>query len=154
MVRTEITTDANDDVTRYVENSFVSTPQSFGWVQTKSYDTNVTPPALFDTVDISPAAVILTDAMVPGIGWGGAGAINSSLSGESFYTDKGEVLAVEDVTVTAGTFRDCLKVYRLRESGPSLLNSRIEWYCPDMGLVKRIDGGRRMLELSGVTFSK
>ena len=150
-VITEITTDADGNITRQVENSYKRTTRTFDWVQTKSYDTNVTPPSLFDTVDITPAAVILTDDMVPGIAWGSAGASNSSHSGESYYTDMGEVLAVEDVTVTAGTFRDCLKVHRLRGSG-SYPFTRIEWYCPDMGLVKRIDGGRRMLEMTSVTF--
>ena len=152
VVRTEITTDAEGSIIRYVDSRFETTARSFDWLQSRAYDPYITPPALLNTSDYDPAIVVLTDAMVPGIAWGSGGAINSSSSGENFYTDKSEVLAIENVTVPAGTFSNCLKIHRLREFAVAITINRIEWYCPDMGLVKRIQGGRRMLEMTGATF--
>ena len=154
VVRTEVTTDTYGNITRYVDSTFKRTPQSFDWLQSQTYDPSVTPPALVDTTNYEPPVVALTNAMVPGIAWGSGGTINSSSTGESFYTDKSEVLAVEDVTVPAGTFKECLKIYRLREFDVSITIQRVEWYCPDMGLVKRIQGARRMIEMTGVTFNE
>jgi hypothetical protein len=154
VVRTEVVTDAYGNITRYVDATFKRTAQSFDWLQSRQYDPYMTPPLLVDTTDYEPPVVSLTSAMVPGIAWGSGGAINSSSSGESFYTDKSEVLAVEAVTVPAGTFTGCLKIYRLREFDVSITIQRVEWYCPDMGLVKRIQGGRRMIEMTGVTFNE
>jgi len=154
VVRTEVTTDTYGNITRYVDGTFQRTDQSFDWVQSQLYDPNVTPPTVVVTTDYNPPVVALTNAMVSGIAWGSGGTINSSSSGENFYTDKSEVLAVEDVTVPAGTFTECLKIHRLREFGVAITINRIEWYCPDMGLVKRIQGGRRMLEMTSVTFNE
>jgi hypothetical protein len=153
VVRTEVITDTYGNIMRYVDSTFERTARSFDWVQSRSYDPVVTPPALVDTTDYDPPVVALTSAMAPGIAWGSGGTINSSSSGENFYTDKSEVLAVEDVTVPAGTFKECLKIYRLREFAVAITIQRVEWYCPDMGLVKRIQGGRRMIEMTGVKFN-
>lgn len=154
VVRTEVTTDTYGNITRYVDFTFHRTPQSFDWLQSQAYDPSMTPPTLIETTDYTPPVVTLTSAMVPGIAWGGGGTIDSSSSGENFYTDKSEVLAIEDVTVPAGTFKECLKIYRLREFDVSITVQRVEWYCPDMGLVKRIQGGRRMIEMTGITFNE
>lgn len=154
VVRTEVVRNTSGKITRYVDLTFHRTPKSFDWLQSQTYNPDVTPPALVDTTDYDPPVVALTSAMVPGIAWGSGGTINSSSTGESFYTDKSEVLAVEDVTVPAGTFKECLKIYRLREFDVSITIQRVEWYCPDMGLVKRIQGARRMIEMTGVTFNE
>lgn len=42
-------------------------------------------------------------------------------------------LGIEDVTVPAGTFVNCLKIYRDRGN-----NATISWYAPGMGWVKRV----------------
>jgi len=99
-----------------------------------------------------PVAV-LTNAMVPGIAWGSAGVINSMTSGESYYTMKNEVLAIENVTVPAGAFNSCLKIHSTRQFGGSF-SSRMDWYCPDTGLVKRINNGRIYLEMASVTYNE
>ena len=154
VVRTEVTKNTNGEITRYVDFTFQRTPQSFDWVQSQTYNPDVDPPALVDVTDYDPPVVALTNAMVPGIAWGSGGTINSLSSGENFYTDKSEVLAIENVTVPAGTFNECLKIYRLREFDVSITIQRVEWYCPDIGLVKRIQGGRRMIEMTGVTYNE
>lgn len=153
-VRTEIATDAYDNIVYYAENVLARTPRTFEWLEQRNYDWNVTPPALTETIDYDPPVVVLHDAMVPGIAWGSAGAINSSSSGENFYTDKSEILAIEDVTVPAGTFNDCLKIHRLREFAVAITINRMEWYCPNVGLVKQIQGGRRMIEMTGFTLAE
>ena len=153
-MRTEIATDAYDNIVYYAENVLARTPRTFEWLEQRNYDWNVTPPALTETIDYDPPVVVLHDAMVPGIAWGSAGAINSSSSGENFYTDKSEILAIEDVTVPAGTFNDCLKIHRLREFAVAITINRMEWYCPNVGLVKQIQGGRRMIEMTGFTLAE
>ncbi len=70
-----------------------------------------------------------------------------------YYVEKKEVLGLEDVTVPAGTYTDCLKVHRVFAMSTNLI-SRIEWICPNMGLVKRIQNGSRMMELIDVTFTQ
>ncbi len=151
VVRTEITTDAGGSAYRCRVNEFEATPKSFNWTQTSVCDGNVTPPTLISTTNYDPSVVLLTDAMVPGIAWGTAGKMQSISSPDNYYTDTNEVLAVEDVTVPAGTYSDCLKVYKLRNYAG--FYTRIEWICPNMGLVKRVHGGNRLMELTDVTFN-
>ena len=153
VVRTEIATDASDNVTRYTKSIFVPATRSFDLVQTERYDPYVTPPALIETSDYNPPVAVLTNAMVPGIAWGSAGVINSMSSGESYYTMKNEVLAIENVTVPAGAFNSCLKIHSTRQFGGSF-SSRMDWYCPDTGLVKRINNGRIYLEMASVTYNE
>jgi len=62
-----------------------------------------------------------------------------------------EIVGVEDVTVPAGTFSDCLKIYRQR--GFSGFTPRIVWVCPNMGVVKSVNGGNRLMELTDVTLN-
>ena len=153
VVRTEIATDASTAVTRYTKSTFAPTTRSFDWVQSERYDPYITPPALIDTSDYNPPVAVLTNAMVPGIAWGSAGVINSTSYGESYYIDKKELIAIEDVTVPAGTFNSCLKIHNVRQYGSSF-SSRMDWYCPDTGLVKRINNGRVHLEMATVTYSE
>ena len=150
VVRTEISYDADGNIIRHVASTFESHNRSFDWIRMETY----VPAELADTSDFDPPYVVLTDAMVEGIAWGSGGTINSYCCGENFYTDKSEVLAVEDVNVIAGMFRACLKIYRQRLHGSVTPIHRIEWYCPDMGLVKRVQGGRRLLEMTGFTLDE
>jgi len=152
VLRTETITDENNILTRYSQSKFTPTAESFALAQSLRYDLSTTIPVLMETVDYTPAVAMLTSAMIPGIAWGPAGVINSSISGESYYSEKNEVVAVEDVTVPAGTYNSCLKVHRTSQYGASLY-TRTDWYCPDMGLVKRINNGRILLELTDVTYN-
>ena len=151
VVRTEIATDAGGSAYRCRVNKFEVTPESFNWTQTSVCDGNVTPPLLISTTNYAPSVVLLTNAMIQGIAWGTAGIMQNIFSLENYYTDKNEILAIEDVTVPAGTYSNCLKVHKLRDYAG--IYTRIEWICPNMGLVKRVHGGNRLLELTGVTFN-
>jgi|GEM_PF-3650229 len=153
VIRTEIITDYFGNITRYSTTTFVPTTESFLVEQQQRFDPSVTPPLLVDTLDYSPPIVKLTGAMIPGIAWGEAGHIFSTLSGESFYTDKLEILAVEDVSVTAGDFNDCLKIHSVGQYGNEPY-TRMDWFCPEMGLVKRIHNGRVLIDLATVTYNE
>lgn len=150
VIRTETATDAVGNITRRTDSTFASTTGSFDLLQSRRYDPDSS--ALIDTTDYAPHVAKLTSAMVPGIAWSPAGKINSTSSGESYYTEKSEVIAIEDVTVPAGTYSSCLKIHRTSQYGLSLY-SRMDWVCPDMGVVKRIHNGSVLLELSGVVYN-
>lgn len=151
VVRTEITTDAGGSVYRCRVNVFEAAPESFNWTQNSVCDGNTVPPTPVSTQNYDPSVVLLTNAMVPGIAWGTAGVMHMTSVPDSYYTDKNEVLAVEDVTVPAGSYSNCLKVHKLRNYAG--IYTRIEWICPDIGLVKRVHGGNRLMELTDVTFN-
>jgi hypothetical protein len=153
VIRTEIVTDDFGNITRYTTTTFVPTTESFHVVQQQRFDTSSMPPVLYETLDYSPPIVKLTNAMIPGIAWGEGGHIFSTLSGESFYTDKLEILAVEDVSVTAGDFSDCLKIHSVGQYGNEPY-TRMDWFCPEMGLVKRIHNGRVLIDLASVTYGE
>ena len=152
VLRTEIITDANNIITRYSQSKFTPTTESFNLAQVLRYSLSTTPPILIETIDYTPAVDKLTNAMIPGIAWGSTGEINSSSSGVSYYNEKSEVVAVEDVTVPAGTYNSCLKIHRTSQYGASIY-TRMDWFCPDMGLVKRVNNGRILLELNSVTYN-
>lgn len=65
-----------------------------------------------------------------------------------FAVDKSTLLK-ENVTVTvpAGTFTNCVKVANRRASSIIGTFDRVHWYCPTVGLVKRISNTRKF-ELS------
>ncbi len=153
VVRTEITTDVAaepDIVVRYVDNTYQPTSTSFDWVQLIRYDPR-SYPAKYPEInrDYDPPVNLMTSTMFPGIAWGTAGVILNTPSPNGYFVDKNEILAIEDVTVPAGTFSDCLKLHKLRQYGNSSNTpyARIEWICPGMGIVKRLHGGFYMLEL-------
>ena len=150
VIRTEIATDTGGSITRYTDSTFASTTESFNLLQSRRYDPASS--ALIDTTDYMPHVAKLTSAMVPGIAWSPAGTISSTFSGESYYTEKSEVIAIEDVTVPAGTYSSCLKIHRTSQYGLSFY-SRVDWVCPDMGVVKRINNGSVLIELDSVTYN-
>ena len=151
VLRAETLTDADGNLIWYRTSKFAPTPESFNLVQTRRDDPFVT-----DTTDIDPPIVILNDSMIPGIAWASGSELDSTFSGVSYNTDKREIVGIESVSVTAGEFDDCLKVHILNRSGFSDQTfSRLDWFCPDVGLVKRISGsGRALFDLTGVTYNE
>lgn len=149
VVRTQIATDAGGSVFRCIVNKFEATTEMFKWVQSNRCDGSI-PPVVISMTEYIPPIPVFTNAMVPGIAWGDAGVIQSTFSLENYYTDVSEIVGVEDVTVPAGTFSDCLKIYRQR--GFSNFIPRIAWVCPNMGLVKSVNSNNRLMELTDVTF--
>ena len=150
VLRTEIAKDSSGEITRYTQSVFTPATESFGLREARRYDPNNTA-APVDTTVYTPAVDILTDAMIPGVAWVSAGKMDSTSSGESYYAEKSEVVAVENVTVPYGTFTGCLKIHRTSQYGVSLY-TRVDWVCPGMGVVKRINNGRVLIELDGVTY--
>jgi len=151
VLRTEIAKNDIGEITRYTQSIFVPAAESFGLTETRRYDPgNTSVPT--DTTTYTPAVDILTDAMIPGIAWGTTGTIDSSTTGESYYAEKSEVVAVENVTVPYGTFTGCLKIHRTSQYDASLY-TRVDWVCPGMGVVKRIHNGRVLIKLDGVTYN-
>ena len=153
IIRTEIITDYFGNITRYSTTTLVPTKESFTMVQQQRFDISEMPPVLFETLDYSPPVIKRTDAMIPGIAWGEAGHIFSTQTGEQFYTDKLEILAVEDVSVPAGDFSDCLKIHSVAQYATAPY-TRMDWFCPEIGLVKRIHNGRILIDLTGVVYSE
>ena len=151
VVRTEIATDSFGAVTRCVVNVFQATPESYNWTQNSRCDGSVIPPVLISTTTYHPSVVLLTDEMTPGVAWGSAGKMQTVSSPDNYYKDKYEIIAIEDVTVPAGTFTGCMKMHKLRDYAG--LFTRIEWICPDAGLVKRVHAGNMLMELTDVTYS-
>lgn len=149
VVRTQIATDADGSVFRCIVNKFEATTEMFKWVQSNRCNGSI-PPVVISMTDYIPPIPLFTNAMVPGIAWGDAGVIQSTVSLENYYTDVSEILTVEDVTVPAGTYSDCLKIYR--QHGFSNFIPRIVWVCPNMGLVKSVNSNNRLMELIDVTF--
>lgn len=54
------------------------------------------------------------------------------------------LLDIEDVTVPAGTFQNCLKIFRDRGG----ISSTIIWYAPGIGSIKRVYQGGMIYELT------
>ena len=156
VLRTETLTDADGNLTRYSTSKYIPRGKSFNQVQYQNFDPYTTPPTLIDTTDIDPPIVVLTDSMISGTAWASGSELNSTYAGVAYNTDKREVVGVESVSVTAGKFSDCLKVHILSRSGFSNQTfSRLDWFCPDIGLVKRISGsGRAMFDLTSVTYNE
>ena len=156
VLRTETLTDADGNLKWYTTSKFVPTRKSFNLVQTQRFDHLAMSLEPIETTDIYPPIVILTDSMVPGIAWASGSELNSSSAGVSYNTDKREIVGIESVSVTAGKFNDCLKVHILNRSGfSSQTFSRLDWICPNIGVVKRISGsGRALHDLISVTYNE
>ncbi len=86
---------------------------------------------------------LLTSAMTQGSSFGNATGIKrlDVATGIktliSVFANTTTAVAIEDVTVPAGTFTGCLKVHTVRNSGAIGRFDRYSWYCPGLGEVKR-----------------
>ncbi len=76
---------------------------------------------------------------------------------ESFYNIvviSSSVAGSEDITVSGISYSGCLKMHSLRKSARFGDTSRLQWLCPGVGEVKRIDaeaGGYTIFELVSTT---
>lgn len=158
VVRTEITSVPGTDpviYTRCVYNKHHSTASASNWIQINKCDPSFDPPLPLEIQEYDPPVPTLTSAMVPGVAWGsGVVMLRSYPDGtrlpDEYYVDKNELLGLEDIIVNGIAYNGCLKIHRLRYPGGNY--SRIDWYCPDIGLVKRVQGGSRMMELISVDY--
>ena len=97
------------------------------------------------TIDYSPPETFLPIPIELGTEWTVAGEATASLLGFQIKieaTNTVKVIAIEDVTVPAGTFQDCLRIEQQLETQltPALatfpVRSSTMWLAPDIGLVK------------------
>lgn len=61
-----------------------------------------------------------------GLKWGDPESLNREDNMYVFYVEK-----IEDVTVPAGTFKNCFKIAHY-----TLPDKTIQWFCPDVGIVR------------------
>ena len=96
------------------------------------------------TIDYSPPETFLPVPIGLGSEWTVTGDAKVLLLGVEINiptTNTAKVVAVEDVTVPAGTFHDCLKIEQeLAASGLlSFSTQSTMWLAPDFGLVKSLN---------------
>ncbi|MYE88436.1 hypothetical protein F4X33_05515 [Candidatus Poribacteria bacterium] len=108
------------------------------------------------TIDYSPPETFLPVPIELGSEWTVSGEATASLFGLKIKvetTNTAKVVAIEDVTVPAGTFRDCLKIEQHSQIQllPPLATfpstSSIMWLAPDVGLVQALDSKNVKFEL-------
>lgn len=152
VVRTEITSVKDSDpviYTRCAINKYRRTSNASNWLQNNSCDPASDPPLETKFREYDSPVPTLTSEMIPGVAWGSGVVMKiSDQTGalpDGYYVDKNELLGIEDITVNDVAYSGCLKIHRLRYTGGNY--SRIDWYCPDIGLVKRVQGGQRLMEL-------
>ncbi len=119
---------------------------------------------LKSTAFITDPIEVQHSSMRVGRSWGGGSEV--TLSPEPVYgavhaiMSKSTLLKVEDITVAYNggtTFSGCLKIGATRTSDSIGQFMRVEWFCPDIGLVKRIQNSLTsppvaiVWELNGVT---
>jgi len=135
VVRTQVRTNLGVNCI-YLTNTFLVTATTYEWRQNDRYDT--TGSTVQDSYIYDSPIPRMTSNMTRGLPWGEA--TNSTADAE-LIVEKVSLLGVEDITVTAGTFSACLKIHTLRSRMGGGSFSRISWHCPDVGEVKRIQGG-------------
>ena len=100
------------------------------------------------TIDYSPPETFLPIPIGLGSEWTVAGETMLLLL-RATVTNVAKVVAIEDITVPAGTFQDCLKIEQeLQTSATGFqapAQSSTMWLAPDFGLVKSLNS-------NGVTF--
>lgn len=127
---------------------FFAGDAEYVWDWTKAYDGNE---ILYDTSNFDPPLSIRQVDMQKGAMRGG-GALNtdtldSTVSGANRIN---VALGVDDIVVPYGTISGCLRMFEEHNG-----YSRISWYCPDIGLAKRVFGSINspVWELSSVSYS-
>ena len=108
------------------------------------------------TIDYSPPETFLPIPIELGSEWIVSGEATASLFGLAIQiktTNTAKVAAIEDVTVPAGTFQDCLKIEQELQTqlSPALATlpttSSTMWLAPDIGLVQALNSDNVKFEL-------
>ena len=108
------------------------------------------------TIDYSPPQTFLPVPIELGAEWTVAGEATASFLGIAIKieaTNTAKVINIEDVTVPAGTFRDCLRIEQQLQTqlSPALATlpstTSTMWLAPDLGLVKSINSDGVVFEL-------
>ncbi len=104
------------------------------------------------SIDYSPPQTFLPVPIELGLEWTVTGEATLSLGIKIEVTNNTKAVAIENVIVPAGTFRDCLKIEQHLQVQTSLgisvpPRSSIMWLAPDIGLVKAISSDNIIFEL-------
>ena len=105
------------------------------------------------SIDYSPPDTFLPVPIGLGSEWTVTGEATLPFGIKIEATNAAKVVAVEDVTVPAGTFQDCLRIDQQLQIqlSPALTTisptSSTMWLAPDFGLVKAIDSDNIIFEL-------
>ena len=108
------------------------------------------------TIDYSPAETFLPIPIEVGTEWTVTGEATASFIGIAIKieaTNTAKVIAIENVTVPAGTFRNCLKIEQQLQTqlSPALATlpttSSTMWLAPDVGLVQALNSDNVKFEL-------
>jgi len=91
------------------------------------------------TYDQSPPGSLPDESKQVGESWGGAYILTCDSGPPKIKPMLFTLVGVETVTVPAGTFNNCLKIFRNRGNSGS---TTIMWYAPGMGWIKRYYEGK------------
>jgi hypothetical protein len=135
--------DAFGTQTLYTEYDFLNTPTSKYLSERRRY--NPATEVLTFTLTYDSALLYETSTMREGATFAanGTGMIRdyvdpnqTDLTG--LLVEERTAVGVEDVTTTYGSFSKCLKISQNRKSDLDGEYMRIDWRCPGLGLVKRV----------------
>ena len=90
-------------------------------------------------VDFSPPVIFFPETLQLGENWETNGETEVDLIGPVTISSVNEVVAVENVVTSAGTFENCLKIRMRTKTTAALGASRsttYQWLAPDLGPVK------------------
>ena len=108
------------------------------------------------TINYSPPETFLPIPIKVGTEWTVAGEATASLFGLAIQiktTNIAKVIAIEDITVPAGTFQDCLRIEQQLDTqlSPALATlpstTSTMWLAPDVGLVQALNSSDVKFEL-------
>jgi len=145
--------------TKYRKTTY-STASGTAVVTTQMEGYDPTTLALNWTIILTPGIKTRINGMAVAHTWGSATDIVNTDAATgvvtTYGTDARTLLGIEDVTVPAGTFTNCLKILVQRAAeGFGGTHQRVQWNCPNgVGMVKRIrmsGSSSRMMELTAYT---
>lgn len=115
---------------------------------------------LMNSYTLDNPVVERTASMLPGGSFASAAMVTVVTPGQpdvsnGLFLENLIALGTENVSVPAGSYTACLKMYSKRNSSGFGAYDRFAWYCPGVGEVKitqyGTDGTTRVWELTGIT---
>jgi hypothetical protein len=128
---------------------YVQDAQGLLWEESEIYDSGTTTTTT-EELDPPLLSIMASGDRAIGVSWGGASVITSTRQTVPPTIYLGAtcrmqtILGIEDVTVPAGTFENCVKIYQ------NYISDRVYWLAPGFGWIKRVaDGSLWELESYG-----
>lgn len=108
---------------------------------TKSNFTNTGYFYIGDTFEYSPGVPVIKETMTVGETWSQVSSITKNGVVQETRNDIFHLEAIEEVSVAAGDFTDCLKINWMTDYSQRADTSLDLWLCPQVGLTKYIKAG-------------